>query len=822
MNAGVQARSSFASALQRLRRRAGLSQQELAERAGLSLRGIADLERGARRSPYPATVRRLIQALALNDADRAALLGSAGMSEPVVSPTQEEQTRSLPRPLSTFIGREHEKAAIQRLLETARLVTLTGTGGIGKTRLAIEVAATNDAGAFVELATVSDPDLVGAVVAEAVGIRKQPGVPPEALLARWLSSRSLLLVLDNCEHLLHACGSLTAALLSTCPGLHILATSRQRLGVPGEVSWRVPSLPVPNAAASDRVLEYEAVHLFLERATAVNSSFSLTPQNAASVALLVRRLNGIPLAVELAAARVNVLSAEQILNRLDDCVRLLVGGSILAPARQQTLEATFEWSYGLLSELEQRLFARLSVFSGGWTLAAAEEVCSDDASEHDASAPLLQCTGILDVLAQLIEKSLVLSEGGGSDELRYGLLEPLRQFAARRLDERDGGDVLRQRHARFFAGLVAESAGQYHSTSETAALERIDREHANVQAALDWLLDERSRRDEAVGLARGLWWYWAARDHWTEATNRLERLLDGLAADTDEPTELDLLWMAGSIAWMRGDLARANALIDRCVLAARTHDRTRVLARTLGIAAQLAAARGDYATARKLSNEGLPLARDSGERWSEARYLDALALLAIEQGRFDEAAGWLTSSLAVARAMGDRWSEAATLNKLGDVSRGQGDYAGAQRYYEHSLLRVQGKGDELRASVLHNLGYVAIAQGDENRAVASFTQSLRLCQARGEQRGIAECLVGFACVAAMGSQRTRAARLFGAAEAALRDIGAELSPSNRVDHRRGLDLARGDDPNGFAAAYATGQGLSLEEALEDVFATGRS
>src|SRR5204863_230272 len=292
-------------------------------------------------------------------------------------------------------------------------------------------------------------------------------------------------------------------------------------------------------------------------------------------------------ALELAAARVNVLSVDQIVNRLDVSVRLLVGGSMLAPPRQQTLQATFEWSYGLLSEVEQRLFARLSVFSGGWTLAAAEEVCSDDASDDYMPAPLLLRTGILDVLGQLIEKSLVLSEGGGADELRFGLLEPLRQFAASHLPELDGVEVMRQRHARWLAGLVVESAAQYHSKSETAALDRIEREHANVQAAFDWLLDEPSRREEAVGLARGLWWFWAARDHWTEATGRLERLLEGLAADTGEATELDLLWMAGSIEWMRGDLARANALIDRGVLAARTHNRRRVLATALGIAAQL-------------------------------------------------------------------------------------------------------------------------------------------------------------------------------------------------------------------------------------------
>jgi predicted ATPase/DNA-binding XRE family transcriptional regulator len=365
--------TSFAAVLQRLRRTAGLSQQELAERAGLSLRGIADLERGARRSPYPATVRRLTQALDLNPADRAALLTSAAMYEPVTHPTQDENARSLPRPLSSFIGREREKATVQYLLKTARLVTLTGTGGIGKTRLALEVAADSDVVAFVDLAPVSDGELVGVAVAEAVGIRKQPNLPLETLLTRWVSSRSLLLVLDNCEHVLQSCAQLVEVLLGTCPKLRVLATSRERLAVPGEMSWRVPSLPVPAADASvDRVLDCEAVRLFLERAMAVSSGFSptptstptLTPQNAASVAMLVRRLDGIPLAIELAAARVNVLSVEQIAHRLDHAVRLLVGGSRLAPARQQTLQATFEWSHGLLSEPERLLFARFVSFLG--------------------------------------------------------------------------------------------------------------------------------------------------------------------------------------------------------------------------------------------------------------------------------------------------------------------------------------------------------------------------------------------------------------------------------------------------------------------------
>jgi len=802
----------FGIVLQRLRRMAGLSQQELAERAGLSLRGIADLERGARRNPYPSTVRRLAAALDLNDADRAALLSSPNMDAPGSHPTEDQQPRALPRRLSSFVGREPEKAAVLQLLQSARLVTLTGTGGIGKTRLALEAAADGGEVVFVDLAPVSDGELVAATVAEALGLRKQPAVPLGKLLATWLGLRELLLVLDNCEHVLEAVAQLAEALLQACPGLRILATSRERLAVPGEMSLRVPSLALPQVDASiDGLLECAAVRLFVDRATAISSDFSLTSQDAAAVVTLCRRLDGIPLAIELAAARINVLSVSQITDRLDDAVHLLLGASRTAPARQQTLQATFDWSYALLSDAERLLFARLSVFSGGWTLLAAERVCGDDAMapSHLARAR------ILDILAQLIDKSLVLAEPGVDHQRWYRFLEPTRQFAADCLKQQAAAAEFRERHAHWFARLVDELAAQYHGPNETAALDRLEREHANIQAAFDWLLNQPSRRDESVHLAHSLWWFWAARDHWTEASSRLNRLLDGLSPNEALSSELDLLWMAGSIAWMRGDLTVATGWIDECVAVARERKDRRLLARVFGIAAQLAAARRDYPAARQLSKEGLPLVRETGPRWFKARYLDGRALLAIEQRDFEEAKTWLTRSLEVAQAAGDAWSEAAAWNKLGDLARSQSDYAGAGRHYAESLRRLEGQGDELRASVLHNLGYVAIADGDYDKAATRFTESLRLCQVRGDQRGVAECLVGFGCLAAATDRRTRAARWFGAADVALQKLETELSPSNRNDRARGVEIARGDDEAAFAAAYGLGQAMSLEEALRE-------
>jgi predicted ATPase/DNA-binding XRE family transcriptional regulator len=811
----------FGMVLQRLRRMAGLSQHELAERAGLSLRAIADLERGARRQPYPATVRRLATALELNDADRAVLLSSTTVDATGAHPAEDQQTRALPRRLSSFVGREPEKAAVRQLLRSARLVTLTGTGGIGKTRLALEVAADSGEVVFVDLAPVSDAELVAATVAEAIGVRKQPAVPLEKLLATWLGSRELLLVLDNCEHVLQACARLAEVLLQACPGLRILATSRERLAVPGEMSLRVPSLALPQMDASiDGLLECEAVRLFVDRATAVSSDFSLTIQDAAAVVNLCRRLDGIPLAIELAAARTNVLSVGQIADRLDDAVHLLLGTSRTAPARQQTLQATFDWSYALLSDAERLLFARLSVFSGGWTLLAAERVCGDDMSDEAMAPSHLARARTLDILAQLIDKSLVLTEPDIGHERRYRFLEPTRQFAADCLVQQAAVAGFRERHARWFADLVDELAAQYHGPNETTALDRLEREHANIQAAFDWLFAQSSRRAQAIHLAHGLWWFWAARDHWTEASTRLDRLLDGLNSTEALSSELDLLWMAGSIAWMRGDLTAANGWIDTCVAVARQRQDRRVLARVLGIAAQLAAARGDYPAARQLSEEGLPLVRETGPRWSEARYLDGLALLAIEQRDFEEAKTWLTRSLEVARATGDAWSEAAAWNKLGDLARSQSDYAGAGRHYAESLRRLEGQGDELRASVLHNLAYVAIADGDYDEAATRFTESLRLCQARGDQRGVAECLVGFGCLAAATNRRTRAARWFGAADAALEKLETRLSPSNRNDRARGVEIARGDDEAAFASAYDGGHTMSLDEAVREAVSEG--
>ncbi|HTD76920.1 MAG TPA: helix-turn-helix domain-containing protein, partial [Chloroflexota bacterium] len=397
--------SSFGELLRRYRIAARLTQEQLAERAGLSARGVQDLERGLRRSPYPDTTRRLAEALGLADHERAQLLGAvdaAGSS--VGSALSSPSMAAPPIHLTSFIGRQSELAEIQRLLASARLLTLTGAGGVGKTRLAFEAARRlaadyADGIWLIELATLSDAGLVPRKVASVLGVREASGVTLLARLTQTLQSKQSLLVLDNCEHVLQACAELVDSLLRACPSLHILTTSREPLGIGGETVWRVPSLSVPSPLGTSRVTaltQSEAGQLFLERANAALPGFEVTERNAQALAHLCRRLDGIALALELAAAWVPLLSVEEIVERLDDTLRLLVGGSRVAPPRQQTLRATLDWSYRLVTQPERELFVRLSVFSGGWMLSDAEMVCA---------GPVVPREAVLHLLAHLIKKS---------------------------------------------------------------------------------------------------------------------------------------------------------------------------------------------------------------------------------------------------------------------------------------------------------------------------------------------------------------------------------------------------------------------------------
>ena len=478
----------FGALLRRYRQAASLSQAALAERAQLSANAIAALERGRRGVPRPTTVLLLADALGLGPADRVKLIDAAGAGRSSGSPSNDSAVSPLPTLLTSFVGREQELTDVRELLARSRLLTLTGVGGIGKTRLALEAARTADEVAFVELAAIAGEGAVPHTVAAALGVREQPQRPILDTLAAALRPKRLLLVLDNCEHLVATCAELVDVLLRACPTLRVLATSREPLGIGGEVLWQVPSLSLPTPQAQTTVAhlaESEAVQLFIERAQSVRSSFSLTEHNARAVADICAKLDGIPLAIELAAARILTLTAEQIAERLDDRFRLLGRAhGRTAPGRHQTLRAAIDWSYELLSPDEQDALAQLSVFAGGWTLEAAEKVCV-----RQEEVTQTETTEVLDVLSGLVDKSLVLAEAR-LDGVRYSLLETIRQYASERLEVMPGAVGVRERHRDWYLTLGQRALSSYWwGTDLLVWLARLEREQANFRAALRFSLE---------------------------------------------------------------------------------------------------------------------------------------------------------------------------------------------------------------------------------------------------------------------------------------------------------------------------------------------
>jgi predicted ATPase/DNA-binding CsgD family transcriptional regulator len=721
---------------------------------------------------------------------------------------------SVPLAVSSFIGREQELAEVSRLLSRTRLLTLTGTGGVGKTRLALELARAVAAegvqhACLVELAPVADSSLVPQTVASALGLALHPRQSPIEAIIQNLRRQHVLLILDNCEHVLQSCAELAHQILTACADVQILATSRQRLGIGGEMTWRVPSMALaPENASVQEVSACDAVQLFVQRAVALSSSFSLSDENAIAIARICRRLDGIPLAIELAAARINVLSVSQIADRLQEGLRLLTGGSRTAPIRQRTLEATFEWSYRLLDPAERAFLVRSSVFVNGWTLEAAESVCSGGA---------VRSADVLDLSTELIDKSFVSAERSENDSVRYRLLEPLRQFTSERLANEPGVRDVRRRHARWFAGLAHTAAEQYHGPKQGAALSRIELEHANLLAALHWLY-ESGEIDQADQLAASLWWFWLRRNL-QEGRSWLERLLDSAAPKRSELRRANLLMQLAAIAWLQGDFGAAQSWADESLAIARRHKDAPTTAYALGVAGRLGVVRGDYAAARGYFEESLALAREIGDGWWQSRACEGLATVALERGDFPAADHVLEMAVRIARDIGDDWSLATLLNGLGDVARARGQYERAAELYQESVALHDGLGTEPAPTLRHNLAYTAMHRGDLVLAAALFSESLHLYRAYDERRGVAECVIGLAGVAAHIGDRARAAQLLGAAEAMFESLGAELSPSNRADFSRIVAVVRdGWTSSQFSARWTAGHLLGAEKAVEEALA----
>jgi non-specific serine/threonine protein kinase len=560
--------ATFGDLLRRNRLAAGLTQEELAEKSQVSPRAISDLERGARSRPWRETIQFLANALCLGSSERAQLEAAARQSSPreAVSLSRESRAdrstprHNLPLQVTSFIGRERELDDVARLLADTHLLTLTGSGGCGKTRLALEVAGGllgdyPDGVWLVELAPLADPELVPGVVAAALGVREVYGQPVLTTLLAALSSRRVLLLLDNCEHLIDAGARLVDALLRHCPNVRVLATSREPLRVAGEAVFRVPSLSFPpntTSLAPEDLARFAAIRLFLDRAQAAGSGLALTSPNASALAQICRRLDGIPLALELAAARTRALTVGQIAARLDGRFQLLVGGNRAALPRQQTLAATVEWSYDLLTALDRTLFNRLAVFAGGFDLEAAEQVCE--------GSPLA-AEDILGLLAGLVERSLVVAELGEDGMERYSLLETLRAYGQERLMAAGEVAQTRDRHRKWCLALAAHAEANLGGARRKEWLDRLDREIDNLRMALEWCQAGDAGLGSGLMLASALMEFWRHRGHVAEGRRHLDALLERAPLSVDARVRERALRSAGHLAMLASDYARSDALL---------------------------------------------------------------------------------------------------------------------------------------------------------------------------------------------------------------------------------------------------------------------
>ncbi|MGQ0550991.1 MAG: ATP-binding protein [Armatimonadota bacterium] len=720
---------------------------------------------------------------------------------------------NLPRQLTSFIGREREMAEVKRLLTTTRLLMLTGSGGCGKTRLALQVAADlveefANGVWLVELAALSDPALVPQSVASALGVREEPGRPLLATLSDYLQPKRLLLVLDNCEHLVEACAYLAEALLRGCPHLRILATSREALSMAGETAWRVPSLSLPDLRrlpSVEYLTRYEAVCLFIERALISRPEFALTSQGAPSVAQVCHRLDGIPLAIELAAARVKVLSVEQIAARLDDRFRLLTGGSRTALPRHQTLRAAIDWSYDLLSETERKVLRRLSVFAGGWTLEAAEAICvGEDIEWHEA----------LDLLMQLVDKSLVLMEEQGGT-VRYRLLETVRQYGREKLLESGEADVVGGRHRAWYLGLAERAEPELLGSNQATWLERLDTEHDNLRAALERCTADEGDAEAGLRLTAALWRFWYVRSYFAEGRQWITKLLAMPAASARTAARAKALNGAGNLAYNQGDYAAAQDLHEQSLAIRREVGDQQSVAGSLNNLALVARRRGDYVGARALLEEAIGINRMLGNRTWEAINLNNLGNVVHDRGNYAEARALQEESLAIFTDLGNEWGIGMSLCDLGNVVRDLGDTAGASVLYEESLARRRKVGDRRGMAIsVAGLGDVAYTRSDYSLTRSYFEESLAIYRELGDRLGIIHSLEGFAGLAAAQAQPQRALRLSGAAASLREAIGAPLSPTEhaRLAHR--LEAARQTlSEEVTTELWTEGRAMTLEQAI---------
>jgi len=736
-------------------------------------------------------------------------------------PVRPVETRpaNIPVQRTRFVGREKEVAAVQELLSrpNVRLVTITGPPGIGKTRLAVEVAGglvhQFPAGAhYVPLSALNDPGLIASVVVEALGLRGNGIQSPLEILRKSLhdSLRApMLLLMDNFEHLIRAAPTV-AELLATAPNLKILVTSRSALHVYGEHEFPVPPLALPDARSTptlEALSKFPAIALFVERAIAAKPDFELKPENARAVADICARLDGLPLAIELAAARVKVLSPASMLTRLASRLQLLTGGAQDLPHRQQTLRATMDWSYDLLSAAEQKLFRRLAVFMGGSNLEGVEAVC-DAACDLDLD--------LLDGTASIVDKSLLQQIEQADGEPRFVMLETIREYALEKLKVALEENSTKRAHAAYCL-VLAEEAGEQSDAKEPEWLGRFTLEHDNFRAALEWLT-ETGDAEWGLRLGAALFRFWEMRELITEGRDRLGKLLNLPAPAPPTKLRQRVVFSAGVLACEQADYNSADPLFREALDIARQLGDKRGIAVSLNALGVNDRNRGEPAVAHSLFEESLGLWRELGDQKAVARALSNLANVVKSQGDFARARGLHAECLSIFTGLGDRAGVAWSLNSQGDVARDEGDFAGAQMLYEQGLAIFRALGDYWGiAGTLNDLGNLAREQRQAATAHSLYRESLKVFQALEHKRGIARLLECFACLATAESEPERSLRLAGAAAALRQNIGAPLTPAEQAKLEALLEPARQALSNTRSAtAWLDGWSMPVERAIEEV------